>query len=122
LTRRRRTIALDFDGVLHRYNGYNNGLINGPIPGAREAVEQLLRRGHTVVVFSTRDQAIITTWLAQHGFPPLEVTDRKRPFYVIVDDRAFCFEGLWDAQTVQSLERFAPYWIKNRTSKDGVDA
>jgi hypothetical protein len=114
MTRKRKTIALDFDGVLHRYNGYNGGFIDGPIDGAREAAQALLDRGHTVVVFTTRDKATVETWLAAHGFPALEVTDVKRPFYVIVDDRAFVFNGVWSADVVRQIEKFEPYWIKAR--------
>jgi hypothetical protein len=114
MTRRRRTIALDFDGVLHRYNGYSNGFIDGPIDGARQAVERLLERGHTVVVFTTRDKPTVEAWLKTHGFPPLEVTNVKRPFYVIVDDRAFCFSGEWNADIVRQIEAFEPHWVKAR--------
>jgi trehalose-6-phosphatase len=70
-----RTIALDFDGVLHSYAGYKGGLISGPIPGAVNAVNKLLAAGHTVVVFSTRPRPTIVDWLGLHGCPALEVTD-----------------------------------------------
>jgi hypothetical protein len=114
MTRRRRTIALDFDGVLHKYEGYKNGFIDGPIDGAKDAAQALVDRGHTVVVFTTRDKTTVAAWLKTHGFPALEVTDIKRPFYVIVDDRAFNFGGTWDNDTVRNIEAFQPYWIKAR--------
>lgn len=111
MSRPKRTIALDFDGVLHAYAGYKDGLIQGPLPGAKEALEHLVARGHTVVVFSTRDKDLIRKWLQEHGFPPVEVTNVKRPFYVIVDDRAVCFEGKWTADLLAHIERFRPYWL-----------
>lgn len=55
-----RTIAIDFDGVLHRYAGYKGGKIDGPIRGARDAVAALQAAGHTVVVFTTRDATTVT--------------------------------------------------------------
>ena len=85
-------------------------MIAGPIPGAREAVGKLLAAGHTVVVFSTRPRPTVVEWLATHGFPALEVTDVKRPFFVIVDDRAVNFQGTWTPELVEQIKNFKPYW------------
>jgi hypothetical protein len=109
-----RTIALDFDGVLHSYRGYNGGLIAGPIPGALESVHKLQAAGHTVVVFSTRPRDVIAAWLRTHEFPALEVTDTKLKFFVIVDDRAIAFEGTWSDEFVSRINDFKPYWWANR--------
>lgn len=114
MSRPKRTIALDFDGVLHRYDGWQGGKIQGPIDGAREAVEKLLARGHEVVVFTTRDAQHVRQWLNKYDFPPLEITATKRPFYVLVDDRALRFDGQWGEEVVQAIEGFEPYWIKAR--------
>lgn len=108
--RQKRTIAIDFDGVLHRYQGYRDGFIDGPIRGAREAVAGLVRAGHEVVVFTTRDAALVEAWLAQWSFPPLEVTNVKRPFWLILDDRAMAFNGRWDG-VLEKIESFKPYWV-----------
>lgn len=116
MSKQRRTIALDFDGVLHCYNGWNGGKVAGPMPGAKEAVESLVADGQEVVVFSTRDAAMIRQWLREHKFPELEVTSTKRPFYVIVDDRAVAFDGEWSAGLVQRIRKFEPYWIKARNA------
>lgn len=110
----KRTIAIDFDGVLHRYQGYKNGRIDGPIQGARAAIRRMMARGDTVVVFSTRDKEMIQQWLIDHHFPALHVTDVKQPFYVIVDDRAVPFEGAWTAELEHKIEHFSPYWLGGR--------
>src|SRR5262245_56756727 len=70
-------IALDFDGVLHDYHGWNGGKLNDPIPGALELVNELLERGAKLWVFSTRDANQIFTWLNIHGFPNLPITNKK---------------------------------------------
>ncbi len=116
MSKQKRTIALDFDGVLHKYNGYQNGKIDVPIAGALDAVNALLDAGNTVVVFSTRDKTMIESWLRQHDFPELKVTNVKEPFYVIVDDRAVTFEGVWSADYIDTLKAFEPYWIRARNS------
>ena len=78
MSKQTRTIAIDFDGVLHRYSGYKGGVIDGPIKGARSAIGSLMRQGHTVVVFTTRDKALVEPWLAEHGFPPMHVSTVSR--------------------------------------------
>ena len=108
--RQARTIAIDFDGVLHRYQGYRNGFIDGPIKGAREAVDLLLAEGHEVVIFTTRDKVLVEAWLERYSFArPLEVTNIKRPFWLILDDRAMNFDGHWEG-VVERINRFKPYW------------
>jgi hypothetical protein len=108
-----RTIAIDFDGVLHKYNGYQNGLVQGPIPGAKESVLRLLGEGNVVVVFTTRGYELVKNWLREHGFPDMHVTSEKQPFWVIIDDRAMRFDGSWDGM-VEKIAAFEPYWITNR--------
>lgn len=117
MSKQKRTIALDFDGVIHAYDGWKNGKISGPIDGARDAVVELIRRGQEVVIFSTRDPAMIQAWLAVHGFPQnLKITNVKEPFYVMVDDRAFRFNGQWTNDVVRDILKFEPYWILKRTN------
>lgn len=107
---RPRTIAIDFDGVLHRYHGYRGGYIDGPIKGARDAVAALVAKGNEVVIFTTRDKATVEAWLAQYKFTAgLEVTNIKRPFWLILDDRAMAFDGNWDG-VVKKIADFRPYW------------
>ena len=117
MSRTKRTIAIDFDGVLHEYRGYCGGLIAGPLPGAKAAVERLVQHGHTVVVFSTRPKVGIHAWLEQYGFPALRVTNVKEPFFVIVDDRALRFEGTWDDEFIAQIERFQPHWWQQAAGK-----
>ncbi len=52
---RKQTIAVDFDGVIHRYSrGWQDGSIyDPPVDGAVEALERLHHR-YKVVIFTTR--------------------------------------------------------------------
>jgi hypothetical protein len=103
-------VALDFDGVLHAYGGWNGGALGEPIPGALIAVEKLIARGNRVIVFSTRDRYAIIPWLRNYGFPELEVTDRKPPFRVLLDDRAVTFDGTWTDEWIDRLHTFSAHW------------
>ena len=54
--RARRTIAIDFDGVVHDYTeGWRDGVIYGyAVPGAIRSIIRLLQQGYDVVLFTTR--------------------------------------------------------------------
>jgi hypothetical protein len=108
-------VALDFDGVLHQYSGWNEGRLNGPIAGAREAVEALTKLENQVVIFSTRDVEVIRAWLDEHGFrqrdfPPIEVTRTKPLCKVLLDDRAIRFDGRWSDDLIRALHEYKAYW------------
>jgi hypothetical protein len=100
-----RTVAVDFDGVLHSYVSRWTGVrpADPPEPGAREFVEWLLAAGARVVVVSTRANRrrgarAIRRWLAEYGFPPLPVTRHKVNAVAYVDDRAVRYSsGNWSA-------------------------
>lgn len=95
-----RTVAVDFDGVLHSYVSGWTGIrpTDPPEPGAREFVDWLITNGATVVITSTRANRrrgarAIRRWLSEHGFPPLPVTHHKVNAVAYVDDRAVHYRG-----------------------------
>jgi len=104
--KRRYSIAVDFDGVIHRYSkGWHDGTIyDEPMEGAREALARIHRR-YRVVIFTTRvnpdlhggeqQMGRIQEWLARHGFRLGEhydeITHVKVPALAYIDDRALHF-------------------------------
>jgi len=106
-------IALDFDGVLHQFDeaSWRAGLYNRPVPGALEAVRELIALGNEVVVFTARPEPLdVRYWLHAHGFPEMKVTNVKTPFMVILDDRAVEFGGEWNSALIDRLHGFRTYW------------
>lgn len=103
-------IAMDFDAVIHKYTGWNGGQMNEPISGAKEFIEKLQLRGFRVVIFSTRDENMIRSWLKQWEFPDLEICSEKPPAKVFLDDRCVCFDGRFTQQLLDELSYFQPYW------------
>jgi len=51
-----KTVALDFDGVIHKYSkGWHDGTIyDDPIEGAFEYMKSLMEEGYCVFILSTR--------------------------------------------------------------------
>lgn len=108
---RRRTIAVDFDGVIHRYSrGWSGGAIyDPPIEGAREALARIHDR-YKVVIFTTRvnpdmhaserQMDAVLARLERHGFRAGEhfdeITHVKPPALAYIDDRAIRFTD-WEA-------------------------
>lgn len=100
-----KTVAVDFDGVIHTYKSGWTGYTptDGPEPGAREFVNELLAQGYRVVIMSSRAHnelglRAIRSWLADYGFPELEVTHEKVMAVAYVDDRAVPYttgSGAW---------------------------
>jgi hypothetical protein len=76
---RRGTLAIDFDGVLHRYSqGWHDGTIyDPPVPGSVEAMTTLARR-YALFVHTTRDPEMTAAWLVRH-YPLGFVVEKLRP-------------------------------------------
>ena len=101
---RKRTIVLDFDGLLHSYRRGWTGPVpeDDPVPGAQGFVRAVQERGYEVLVVTTRaatraGREGTEFWLLQHGFPVLPVRSDKPPAVLYVDDRAFRFDGDFQA-------------------------
>lgn len=98
----KQTVIIDFDGVLHSYKSGWQGADNIPDPptdGAKEAVAKL-RENYKVVVVSSRCHqdgglSAVISWLDKHQIEVDLVTNDKPPHIVVVDDRAFRFNGNW---------------------------
>jgi len=109
-------LAIDFDGTLHNYKGWNDGKMGFPNEGAVEFVKEAMPHFQIVVVSSRCNDPggieEIASWLDQYGFPQgLLVTDQRPPAYVSLDDRAMTFCGMWPQ--VRDLMAFDPWWKKD---------
>lgn len=104
-------LAIDFDGVIHKYGGWQGGLLQDPIRGAKEFIEGFLKSGMEVVIFSTRDPEVIRGWLFLHKFPILRITNiKEQHFDVFLDDRAINFSGEFTAALFNKVRNYKPYW------------
>lgn len=89
-----KTLAIDFDGVVHDYqNPLPGKRMGAPMPGAEEALETLYQRGfkiviHTVKAVTEGGREAVEQWLDYYGLDYHEVTASKPNADVYIDDKA----------------------------------
>lgn len=90
-----KTLAIDFDGVLHRYSkGWHDGTCyDEPMPGARAAVEKLAGCYRLVIFTARQELGPVRDWLFRHEIGHLfaDVTNVKPKAFAYLDDRALRF-------------------------------
>lgn len=109
---KRRTVCLDFDGVVHSYRSGWSGagsIPDPPIHGTDRAIARL-RKEYRVVIHSARcsseeGRRAIESWLKKHRIEVDEVCEHKPPAFVYIDDRALKFTGDW-GETMNQLSEF----------------
>ena len=85
-------VALDFDGVVHRYSlGLHDGSIYDPVMGGFAGVYRIMKeRDVSMVIYSCREPTSIIKWLDENGFD-IPVTRTKPLAAVYVDDKGYRF-------------------------------
>ncbi len=106
----KKTICMDFDGVLNEYDGYEEGDLGEPLTGSKEFIKEL-RGKYKVVILTSRQKEQVIDWLNNNGFPSMKVTNRKIPAVDYIDDRAIQFNGNYK-KVISRLKNFKPYWAK----------
>ncbi|HSV95192.1 MAG TPA: hypothetical protein VLH94_04475 [Spirochaetia bacterium] len=109
---REKTLAIDFDGVIHKYSkGWmDSSIYDDPVDGAKEKMEELVSRGYRLIIFTVRLNPLVNEepnlernkmnkWLFDHGFIEgvhyHEITAVKPAADVYIDDKAIRFTN-WD--------------------------
>lgn len=109
---RGKTLAIDFDGVIHRYSkGFKNGKIyDNPVEGVKKAIDKLKNKGYKIIIFTTRLNPMfddvnrgvrdvkqnIEEWLDKHEIYYDELTNNKPPAIAYIDDRGIRFTNWKD--------------------------
>lgn len=114
---KKRTIAIDFDGVIHQYSRGFQGLDNAydpPMPGVRQSLGTLKSRGFRLVIVSSRPVEVIEEWLKKfkmfHFFE--EITNTKLPAQYYIDDHAIRFDKNDEFAWEKTLSFIA--WDRNK--------
>jgi adenylylsulfate kinase len=99
---RQQTIAVDFDGVIADYDGWDGtGALGLPRPDVVEALKILRNEGWKIVVYSCRSSAEITPYLMENSIPFDEINQNSscstggvKPVATVYwDDRACQYSG-----------------------------
>lgn len=91
-----KTIAIDFDGVIHLYSkGFTNlsDAYDPPTPGTRDALKQLKAEGYRLIIVSSRPVSPIKEWLEKHRMAHYfdDISNTKHPARYYIDDHAIRF-------------------------------
>lgn len=112
----KKNVILDFDGVINSYvSGWKGADVipDEPVPGMREEIKRIREAGYNVVVVSSRcyqegGVEAIKNWLNKYDIEVDDVTDEKPASVVIIDDRAICFNG--DPRgLLEKIDNFKPW-------------
>ena len=114
----KKTVAIDFDGVIHSYvSGWkgHDVIPDPPVPGAFTAMQNYIRNHFDIVIYSTRAECqkgidAIYEWLTEHGFnqqDKIKIQATKPPASIYIDDRGFCFKGEFPAP--EFINNFKPW-------------
>lgn len=119
-TPKRYTLCVDFDGVLHSYDGKWGGhdVIEGePVPGAIEWIEQITEDFDLAILttrtFTIEGASAVRAWLRRYVSPEAMVfvkcVSHKPPALLYIDDRAWRFDGSnWPSR--EDVHRAIPWW------------
>lgn len=107
----KKTIGVDFDGVIHKFDSYGDGSIVGePMEDCKETLRKLVDQGYKIVIFTVRLNPVwmdydkqykeIVDWLTRNGFEEgihyHEITNNKPEAMAYIDDRAIRFTNWVD--------------------------
>lgn len=112
----KKTVVLDFDGVIHSYtSGWvkEDIIPDPPVPEIKESIDGMRAAGYEVVVVSTRCAHVgglgaINEWLTKHGITVDSVRTEKPPAICYIDDRAICFDGHPET-LLEKVQNFKPW-------------
>ena len=90
------TIAIDFDGVIHKYSKGFQGLDNTydpPMEGVELALKKLKNDGYRLIIVSSRPVKPIKQWLKKYNLETYfdDVSNIKHPAKYYIDDHAVRF-------------------------------
>lgn len=119
----KKTICIDFDGVIHSYKSGWKGIDDipdPPVPGAFKALIQYIDYGYEVCIYSSRSKDIkgimaMTAWFIANGYPEnkylekLSFPTQKPAAWLTIDDRCICFDGKFPG--TDAIDNFQP-WFK----------
>lgn len=107
----KKTVCIDFDGVISQYTGWQGPHHMGePMPGVAEFLQEIWQE-YNLVIHTTRDVESVYRWLKYYDLDGFiyQITNKKIPAVVYIDDRALPFQGSFITLSHQ-IKNFKPHW------------
>lgn len=111
------TIAVDLDGVIADYDGWNDGAIGAPRPDVVAVLRILRQEGWRVIVYSCRATAEINKYLVENSIPFDDINQNSqqptggvKPLATVYwDDRAYQYSGngLKDIECIRNFRTWS---------------
>lgn len=127
MSKKKQTICVDFDGVLHDYSqGFQGEDVFGDmLPNADIGMQVLKKMGNTLIIYTTRPASdALKEWLKSNNIPYDYINENpdqpkgsegcKLIADIYIDDRGIQFYGRWDEWFLRQIGEFEP-WQKNET-------
>ena len=135
MAKEKKTICIDFDGVLADYSeGYQGKDKFGElIPGADLGTQVLKEKGWTIIIYTTRPAtAALKKWLEKNNVKydyinenPDQPEDSKAGCKIAadiyLDDRGITFQGQWSEWLLREIAEFQPCSAKKTDQKKEME-
>ena len=109
----RKTVCIDFNGVLDTYTGYENGKSYPPRPGVKEFLQKLADAGWKVIIMTAVPVQIVYEWLFEYDLLDetiiFDVVNEKVPALIYLDDRGITFNGDFN-KAFFDIQHFKTHW------------
>ena len=119
---KKRTICIDFDGVLHDYSEGFKGkdVFGGMVPNADKGTQLLHEKGWTIIIYTTRpkteklekwlkDNNVAYDFINENPSQPEDSKGCKLIADLYLDDRGMRFNGRWDEWIMSDIAGFQPW-------------
>lgn len=130
MKKNKKTICIDFDGVLHDYSDGYQGLdvFGDMIPNADKGTQVLKEKGWTIIIYTTRKKTeALEKWLKDNGIAydyinenpeqPEDSKGGKLIADIYLDDRGITFRGEWDEWIIHEIVEFQAHQGCNMKKK-----
>ena len=107
----KKKVFIDFDGVLNTYEGWKGREeLYKPTADAEEFLK-IMSSNYEINIFTTREREKVYKWLIRYHLDGYikDVTDKKEPAFLYIDDRVLTFGGDY-RKTLEQIEKFSPHW------------
>lgn len=112
---KQKTIAIDFDGVIHKYSkGWQDGsCYDGPVDGCFDMINKFIDAGYSVFILSTRNAKQIVRWMKEHTYETdyehngmgADPGDYRYPKYNFTVKRIPFWKKFWDKKNVVGVTK-----------------